>query len=645
MLKLRKGAIKLYEDKTILLTSQNNSSPSLKFTGNWFIDAGILGFVNLMEEVYGWDLNELRDRIKKESEIVYYGYFPFAYFYNLSQKNSEKLKTETTNFIEQNNNLRKNILEEVWWKYIVDLFREKWIKKKLEVKHESKDYDKRKNPTFHYTDVKYRELIKEREEAINDLISNENFKRNIQKMLEKHKAITVGNLSIEDFEILERKLDILSEDKDFLEKANRVVEKNRELKRYLNKIWDEVKMKNISKGNDVFYRIPVDSSFFKNYLFFNNSSGIFKQLKDLRNLLEGNTKYSEYLSKIDRVISKFLPSDKKFANISYTEFRTKILVRNVPYLFVYLINFLNAFTFVKNIGSVFFYSSDLEFTYRVNKRIKTYLNENSKNNDLTILRITLQSVIDTILEVESIWVFENMYLIRYERLSQQDLIGVKYLGISKLQASIILDDTLRNVLNRKIPVVAFQPDGKVIIEKWSWVLEEFIKNNSLLPIFYKNLWLYLNNTIRDFSVKSFIYSSCIDKNITNLREKNKREIFSNEFFYKYKNVVNNIKEFAERMFSISSKISSTFASFSNDKRHDLAYTLFIRLRKGQKYAFINILLKELIHVENKESVEDIVRFLFQEVLNNDKTWQNSAVAVISGLIYRGGKNEKTDNES
>ncbi|MDI3502812.1 MAG: hypothetical protein PWR09_937, partial [Archaeoglobi archaeon] len=28
----------------------------LQFTGNWFIDAGILGFVNLMEEVYGWDL-------------------------------------------------------------------------------------------------------------------------------------------------------------------------------------------------------------------------------------------------------------------------------------------------------------------------------------------------------------------------------------------------------------------------------------------------------------------------------------------------------------------------------------------------------------------------------------------------------------
>lgn len=632
------------ENKTIILTPQNNSYPSLKFTGNWFIDAGILGFVNLMEEVYGWDLNELRDRINKESEIVYYGYFPFAYFYNLSQKGKEKLKTEVTNFIEQNNNLGKGILEEVWWKYIVELFREKWIKKKLEVKRESKCYNRRKNPIPHYTDTKYRGLIKGREDAINDLIINRNFKESIPKILGKRKAITIDNFSIEDLEIIKGKLNALSKDKNFFEKVNKVIEKNRELKSYLNEFWDKVKMKNITKENYVFCRIPVDNSFFKNYLFFNNSSGIFKQLEDLRNLLDGNTKYSEYLSKIDRVISKFLPSDKEFTNISYTEFRTEMLVRNVPYLFVYLINFLNAFTSVSNIGSVFFYSSDLGFTYRVNKRIKMYLAENSKDNDLTILRVTLQSVIDTIIEVESIWSFENMYLIRYEKLSQQDLIGVEYLGIPKLQASIILDDILRNVLNKRIPVVAFRLNGKVIIEKWSWVLDEFIKNNSLLSVFYRNLWLYLNSTINNFSVKSFIYISSIDRNITDLREKNKGEIFSNEFFYKYKNIVNNIKEFAERLFSISYMISSTFTNFPNDKRHDLAYALFIRLRKGQKYAFVNILLKELIHVVSKESIENIIRFLFQEVLNNDKTWQNSAVAIISGLIYRGGEDEETDNE-
>ena len=39
--------------------------------GGWFIDAGMLGFVNLMEEVYGWDLAELNQRISDNKDLVY----------------------------------------------------------------------------------------------------------------------------------------------------------------------------------------------------------------------------------------------------------------------------------------------------------------------------------------------------------------------------------------------------------------------------------------------------------------------------------------------------------------------------------------------------------------------------------------------
>ncbi len=130
-------------------------SSELRFTGNWFIDAGILEFVNLMEEVYGWDLEELQEKIKENPELIYYGYFPFAYFYKLSQNEAkklridvaiknEKIKTEVINFIEQNKNLGKNILEEVWWNYITELFREIWIKKKLRIMHESECYKKKR---------------------------------------------------------------------------------------------------------------------------------------------------------------------------------------------------------------------------------------------------------------------------------------------------------------------------------------------------------------------------------------------------------------------------------------------------------------------------------------------------------------------
>jgi len=42
----------------------------LEFTGNWFIDLGILGFVNLMEEVYG-------EEYSLTHEWFYYAFFIF----------------------------------------------------------------------------------------------------------------------------------------------------------------------------------------------------------------------------------------------------------------------------------------------------------------------------------------------------------------------------------------------------------------------------------------------------------------------------------------------------------------------------------------------------------------------------------------
>jgi len=73
-----------------MLNNQASGINKLQFTGNWFIDAGILGFVNLMEEVYGWDLDTLQEKIKENGELVYYGYFPFAYLFYQSNLNDWK---------------------------------------------------------------------------------------------------------------------------------------------------------------------------------------------------------------------------------------------------------------------------------------------------------------------------------------------------------------------------------------------------------------------------------------------------------------------------------------------------------------------------------------------------------------------------
>ncbi len=91
----------------------------LEFTGNWFIDAGILGFVNLMEEVYGWDLDELQTQIKENPKLVYYWYFPIAFIYC-----NNKLRDKTVKSIPnppKNLQNPREIFENAW-EYICSNF-------------------------------------------------------------------------------------------------------------------------------------------------------------------------------------------------------------------------------------------------------------------------------------------------------------------------------------------------------------------------------------------------------------------------------------------------------------------------------------------------------------------------------------------
>ena len=609
----------------------SNNPNQLQFTGNWFIDAGILGFVNLMEEVYGWDLEKLRERISEEPEVVYYGYFPFAYFYNLSKKDKKELKTEAISFIEKNKELGKKILEEVWWKFITELFRESWVEGKLKVMHESECYDKRGKVKPQYADSRYRNLVKEREELIVNILKNNNFKEKIEEVLGKRKELIKEgshNLTVDDIRRLEENLGNFTDD-DLRKEIENIIRKHKELENYLNKIWDVFKAKNISKDKSVFYRIPIDSSFFKNYLFFNNSKGIFEQLEDLKNLLDGNTNYSEYLSKIDKTISKFLPSDEDFPNILYTEFRVKTILKDVPYLFVYLINFLNAFVNVRGIGNVFFYSNDLDFTYQINKKIRVYIKDS--DNNLKILRLTWQAIIDTLVETETTWVLENMYLIRYKSLSQQDLIGVEYIGILKLQASIILDDTIRDTINRNIAVKA--SNGK--IEQQVWLLEEFIKQKPLLPHLINNIHLYLADNIKYegfISMRTLVYASIVDAKVKEFGNDNR--LFGDHFFNSYRQLLSEIKNDVRRASGAVRAISETLED--SDERKSYANLLLSAIRRDNKHRFVNTVLKALVEKKGEEKVvKTLMSFIFDKILSNDLSWKNYALILVGGLIGGG----------
>ena len=613
----------------------------LQFTGNWFIDAGILGFVNLMEEVYGWDLEELQRRIQEEAETVYYGYFPFAYFYKLSKEDGiskERVKKRLIEFTERNKSKGKDIIDDIWWQYIPELFKGKWVKKKIEVMHEKICYGRNGKPKPHYTDENYRKLIKKREQLINALVKNEKFESTIKMILGKNKKIIkdngLHNLSAEDLKLLEEKLNDSSKDMEFNDAVSEIIKTHRDLERYLNEVWNSVKQKNISKENSVFCRIPVDNSFFKNYLFFNNSRGIFEQLEDLRNLLDGNVSYSDYLNKIDKTISKFLPSDNEFPNIFYTKFRTEAFVKEIPHLFVYFLNFLNAFITVANV-SIFFYSNDLNLAYQVNKRIKIYLNESRERRNLTLLRVTWQAVIDTIIETESIWSLENMYLIRYERLSQQDLIGVEYIGIPKLQASIVLDDKMRNALNKSIATKV--REGR--IDKSVWLLEEFIKNRPLLPHIINNIHLCLadDKNKKYFAGKrTLIYASVIDAKIKEFGQV--KGLFGDNFFTRYEEMKAKTKGDVKRIFITSNNLYDLFES--QDERNNFAQILLEKIKRGDKYSFVNTFLKSLLSkkTENK-NIENLVNFAFNKILSNDLTWRNYALSFVISLVGGGDVSE------
>ncbi|MBI2139264.1 hypothetical protein HYU13_06755 [Candidatus Woesearchaeota archaeon] len=72
-------------------SSQETVNKPLQFTGNWFIDAGILGFVNLMEEVYGWDLESDKwAHPNYEKEML--GFTPsFKEFHSVKKEVEDKL--------------------------------------------------------------------------------------------------------------------------------------------------------------------------------------------------------------------------------------------------------------------------------------------------------------------------------------------------------------------------------------------------------------------------------------------------------------------------------------------------------------------------------------------------------------------------
>ena len=610
----------------------------LEFTGNWFIDLGILGFVNLMEEVYGWDLERLNKEILSEKEIVFYGLFPVAYFKNWLLVRGYKGSGVEIVYEEMINRLKQfkaeqQIFNEVWWSYITSMFKEAWVEsviKKLLDKNQM--YEKWRDllETSHFISIS--NFVESLERLINSHGNDPDFKNLLGKKQE------VKSLKIDDLRKIENYCNSTDRE-DLLDKdLSSFFKSLQELKKSLREHWENLPQKAI-KINDksrILFRLPIDHGFFKNFMFFNQNKNIWEQKELMYKLVKFDIDENS-LQKIDKTVNKLFPSDKEFSNEAYTQFSTRNF-ENMDKLFVFLLCFPEAFNRVGGIN-IAFYSNSLEFSYKVNKRIKVVLNrEDVKDN--SILNFTWRQIIDTLWEYKASWALENMYLIQYRKLDNQSQQDVEYLGISKLQAEFIIDDKIRETLNQKIKVLE---KGD---RQYQWLLQEFIKNRPLLPIFYRNLRLYFSSKDSqkrrggDFkNTNALIYAAALDKVIADLGIE-KTNLFSNDFFHKSKSVLKETKDTIQRYFSLMFAIRELFSQESVDNKNSLAYRLFSRLKRKQKYPFVNELLKELNRKDNKDEVEPLIKHLFENILANDKTWQSEAIPIIAGLIKGGVNNEE-----
>ena len=569
---------------------------ALEFTGNWFIDAGILGFVNLMEEVYG-------DTWKKEGQDTDF---------------LEILKNKTSNF--PRGNINNLFTYAFWYKNIKDTVIS-WINKdNFKKKDLGKKYGKN-----------HKKLSIEIENKLGKEIEEWN----------KSKSGYINNIS------------------DVEEVHSLIINFNNLLKNALKKFYSPYPdaLRKIYASNKKTLLENIDqiglvayNSFFTNLNFFNpasnkagNEKGLLAKfdvfIKDFT--LESKNNKVWPPDPLDKRISPFVYSVIDFGNQLYSKPMTfryleKEFGMNPAY---FILSFPYSFIRVK--GKYYlFYSPSLEFTYRTNKTLKYMISSSRNGKSQSLLKITWRAIIDNLYEYKSITALENMYLISYSGIANQQIQNVEYLGISKFQAMIIIDDTLRDALNKNIPTPRKDKNKQRV---WVWLLEEFVKNKPLLD----HMLLYTHGLISDswqgsekfISKNIMITTISLDAKMKemNIKKVYGEPIFGESFFSNYRELVNGVKTSISRVYQVSYLVQELI---KDNDRKKIALNLLGRIKGNNKYDFVNELLKYVSGVsEQAENKKSLVEYLFRNILDNDISWENYAMPIVIGLVIGGGKNE------
>ncbi|UJG42625.1 MAG: hypothetical protein K9W46_09550 [Candidatus Heimdallarchaeum endolithica] len=535
---------------------KNNSTEQISFTGNWYIDAGILGYIFLIEDVYG----ESFDKII--SQPLYKEKFYYAYFL-----------------------------------YYIKETAIKWINKQDLA---SKSKTKKK----HFEEMK-RNLQKE-------LLSYKNVPSSFQSPNEVRQAI----------------IDINNHFKDEIKES--FSEFECDLKNSFGSKTSPNVLKKIENVGIIF-----TEPFFLNLPFCNPSknkkgkeSDVFLAFEDM--LYRTKIKGSDTPNALDKTISKFMFAESEALNILYCKIQTlddfnELFEQSV---IIYLLCFPIAFTSFFEPKFILFYTNNLHSSYHINKSIRLSLNRlEKKDRNKDVLKVTWNSILDYMFEQKSIFSLENMYVIEHDGVdNQQNIQSVNYIGISKLHASILLDNKIRSNINIYLK---YQKIKKKYKQKW--LLREFISGRPLYPLILQHCLLCITDSSNKiFRFSSSLYSLIIEAIIREL--KNEKRLFSKDFFSDYNFLVRDINEEIRNSSYYSSLILSLIPK---DEKLKLSTDLIHILLKKQKIYFLNYLLKKLNECNKKDSkklLKKINKWLFDKVVLNEHSWQEYALIIILQLI-------------
>lgn len=514
----------------------------IQFTGNWYIDMGILGMLNLLKEQF--PEKEIDEIIQKSvGELK----DDFSYAYLKAELNKRKISNEDT----------------------IKKFEKKIIN------------SKKKTPSKKDKKEKERENLEKERIKIAKLKSVQPYRNEMVKAISKIESSTV---------------------------------------------WDNLsgvyKKENFQGLEEADRRLPLDSNVYKNLWFFNTSKKFTDQKQLWRDIvLKGD--FDAIDNKLfDKTIDKLLASSTEMANATFAKIDLSD-IKNAYGDIVSLSLLSIPFAFNSLAGkSYFFYSSDMKFTFLVNQSLSTRIKQ-AKGNESEILKITYQAVFDTLYQYKSTWALNNMQIISFKKLDNQGVDKFDFIGIDKIEASILIDDKIRESLN-----VAHSKGKK---QPKSWIIKDFIEKKSLLEILFR---ICVNDEY--VSLNTVCYSVAVELNKKFLsKDANSKAAFQIDFFQhqQLKLLPINIHETVRLIRGHNFRYYQIIAKQEVSKKQSEARYLISLIKENASYRFVNFIMKKMLLGPKDERTQNskmnLTSFLFKYIISNPY-WQYYAL----GLIFK-----------